>query len=53
MSHNSGLFFLHDDRIDNDYPEGASGAKMDMEGRSEAESGEEDEPIEKPTEGSI
>lgn len=26
-----GLFFLHDDRIDNDYPEGGTGAKMDLE----------------------
>merc|ERR1712131_369428 len=26
-----GLFFLHDDRIDNDYPEGVTGPKMDFE----------------------
>ena len=30
-----GLFFLHDDRIDNDYPEGQSGAKMDLEAQNE------------------
>merc|ERR1711953_335285 len=26
-----GLFFLHDDRIDNEYPDGVTGAKMDLE----------------------
>ena len=26
-----GLFFLHDDRIDNEYPEGVTGPKMDLE----------------------
>jgi hypothetical protein len=31
-----GLFFLHDDRIDMDYPEGQSGAKMDLEASPEA-----------------
>ena len=37
-----GLFFLHDDRIDNEYPEGVTGPKMDLE-EQEAE-GEPEEP---------
>ena len=39
-----GLFFLHDDRIDNEYPEGVTGPKMDLE-EQEVE-GELEEPEE-------
>jgi len=44
-----GLFFLHDDRIDNDYPEGVTGPKMDLEVEQE-EKEEDEEPVEKESE---
>ena len=44
-----GLFFLHDDRIDNDYPEGVTGPKMDLEVEQE-ENDEGEEPVEKESE---
>merc|ERR1712131_400075 len=44
-----GLFFLHDDRIDNDYPEGVTGPKMDLEVEQE-EKEEDEERVEKESE---
>merc|ERR1712235_196513 len=40
-----GLFFLHDDRIDNDYPEGVTGPKMDLEVEQEEKEEEPEETL--------